>query len=108
MTEKIWTAPIVRQNLYTQLTKCFGNLDSWEGTSYPKARESFKKFCDSFAITVGAKSGEAVAQQIRWAITTQTNVGREHMATYFGNKMAAIEAGFISKKDFPTRVRCQY
>lgn len=106
MKEKFWYYS-VRKNLYDQLVKRFGPLSSWEG-SYPKDKEGFKKFCESFAVIVGAKSGDAVEQQIRWATTTQENIGRDHMPTYFGNKVAAIDAEFITKLELPVQIICEY
>jgi hypothetical protein len=64
---------------------------------------SFSLFCEDFAKAVGAKSGGAVKQQIRFAFPetrSGSNWGR-HAQTAILNKAAALEMGFIEDRQLP-------
>src|SRR5262245_47229862 len=67
--ENVWTGE-ARRVLYQQLVKRFGPLKSWKNVSSPggKLDEQFEKFCTTFADAIGAKSGDAVQHQIRFAL----------------------------------------
>ena len=100
--DQIWTGD-VRRVLYSRLVKQFGPYDRWEKASSPGhgLDTQFNKFCQKFAEIVGAKSGEAVKQQIRFALP-ETERGSTwdigHAQTAILNKAAALEAGFIKTK----------
>ncbi|MGA2057961.1 MAG: hypothetical protein ABSG88_21980 [Bradyrhizobium sp.] len=100
----IWTGD-VRRVLYTRLVRRFGPSDKWKKTSSPGGGrdQDFKDFCEAFAKVVGAKSGNAVKHQIRFAITETehgSNLGR-HSQTAILNKAAALEMGFINDSQLP-------
>jgi hypothetical protein len=100
----IWTGDI-RRVLYHQLVKKFGPYDQWEKVSSPGGNrdKEFEKFCDSFAEAIGAKSGEAVQHQIRFAQpeTPNESTWSRQAQTAILNKAAALEAGFIEDKHLP-------
>jgi hypothetical protein len=66
----------------------------------------FDKFCDVFAAAVGAKSGDAVKHQIRFAMpeTERGSTWKRHAQTAILNKSAALEMGFISDSQLPDLV----
>lgn len=101
---EIWTGD-VRRVLYGRLVKEFGPLDDWEKTNAPGRGldQQFQQFCDDFAKAVGAKSGEAVQHQIRFAMpeTTKGSHWGRQTQTAILNKAAALEAGFIEDKHLP-------
>jgi hypothetical protein len=102
---EIWTGD-ARRLLYRRLVEKFGSLDNWEGTSSPGGGHDakFDEFCEDFARVVGAKSGEAVKHQIRFAMpeTRRGSTWEEGQArTAIMNKAAALEAGFIQNKHLP-------
>src|SRR4051794_18597599 len=91
----IWTGD-VRRVLYMRLVKGFGPLDDWEKTHSPGRNldQQFEDFCAAFAKAVGAKSGEAVQIQIRFAMPETakgSNWGRQAQTAIL-NKAAALEA----------------
>ena len=96
--------------MYRRIVENFGPHDTWDLRDYPndESKESFDEFCKNAAGMIGAKSADAVKNQIAWATTTQDEVGESHMETWYRNKVAAKEAGFITNKDMPKRVVCEY
>lgn len=94
--------------LYKQLVDKFGPFSSWETNTHPPDKDEFEEFCKGFANVIGAKSGRAVKQQIRWAITDQEYVSRTYMTTYFGNKVVAMNVGFITRDKLPLNTVCEY
>jgi len=94
--------------LYKTLVKNFQEYASWETKSYPKNRDNYNNFCNAFATSIGAKSGDAVKNQIAWATTTQDNVVDSHINVFLDNKTAAFKAGFITKKYIPSTFLCEY
>jgi hypothetical protein len=100
----IWTGD-VRRVLYKRLVKEFGPLDSWEKSNLPGRGldQRFVEFCDDFAKAIGAKSGEAVQQQIRFAMpeSHQGSTWERQVQTAIMNKAAALEMGFIEDKHLP-------
>jgi hypothetical protein len=68
---EIWTAT-VRRALFELLKKKFGTYSEWEKVVTPGRNldDQYHNFCEAFAKVVGAKSGGAVQQQIRFAIQT--------------------------------------
>ncbi len=103
----IWTGD-VRRVLYKRLVQEFGISGTWEKTSSPGRGldKAFEEFCDMFAKVVGAKSGDAVKHQIRFAMPETekgSNWGR-HAQTAIMNKAAALEMGFIRDSQLPNLV----
>lgn len=76
----------------------------WVSRSRPRFR--FDKFCEDFAQVVGAKSGDAVKHQIRFAMpeTESGSTWKRHAQTAILNKAAALEAGFIRDSQLPELV----
>ena len=97
--------PKTRDYMFSEVTRQFGNYNSW-GASKPQDKVKYHKFCESFAKTIGAKSGKAVANQISWAITTQPNI--KNISTFFECKTAALKAGFIGMDRMPKTMVCEY
>jgi hypothetical protein len=95
MDGTIWTL-LNLTFLYRRLVKKFGPHETWT-TLRPKG---FAQFCDQFAEVVGAKSGEAVHEQIRWAMDrrdAKKSLYPGHWRTFVMNKAAALDAGFIKQ-----------
>ena len=63
----------------------------------------FDSFCEIFAKAVGAKSGDAVKHQIRFALpeTERGSTWGRQAQTAILNKAAALEAGFIKDSQLP-------
>jgi hypothetical protein len=106
---EIWTGD-VRRVLYRRLVEQFGPFDKWERASSPGGGndENFNQFCEDFARVVGAKSGEAVKHQIRFAMPESgsgSSYAGGHAQTAILNKAAALEAGFIENKHLPKILR---
>jgi hypothetical protein len=104
---EIWTGE-VRRVLYERLVQLFGPSDKWAKTGSPGRGldADFDKFCEVFAQAVGAKSGDAVKHQIRFAMpeTERGSTWERHAQTAILNKAAALEAGFISDSQLPNLV----
>jgi hypothetical protein len=102
--KKIWTLE-VRQLLYRRLVEQFGPYNTWEQATLPGRglNEDYREFCTSFAVTVGASSGQAVQLQIAYALTIspqQAAYLREvNIGTTLLNKATAYEEGFITEAD---------
>jgi hypothetical protein len=103
---EIWTGE-VRRLLFGLIVKKFGSYSEWEKTALPGRGldDEFKEFCETFARTVGAKSGSAVQHQICFALPEPENGKgsrwREHAQVAIMCKAAALEMGFISSKHLP-------
>lgn len=102
---KVWTGD-VRRVLYKRLVQQFGPSEKWKKTSSPGRGldQEFERFCEAFAIVVGAESAAAVKHQIRFAMPeTKSNWGRQ-VQTAVLNKAAALEMGFIKDGQLPNLV----
>src|SRR5689334_14199944 len=103
-TPDVWTGE-ARRLLYKRLVEEFGRYGEWEKSSSPgNGRDAaFEKFCDSFAKALGAKSGQAVQHQIRFAMpeSAKGSTWGRQAQTAILNKAAALEAGFIEDKHLP-------
>jgi hypothetical protein len=64
---------------------------------------TFDKFCNAYALAIGARSGGAVKHQIRFALpeSQRGSTWERHAQTAILNKAAALEAGFIEDKHLP-------
>jgi hypothetical protein len=110
---KIWTMEI-RLVLYRRLVEQFGAIDKWKETSSPGGdrNKEFDQFCEDFARVVGAKSGDAVKHQIRFAMPESVRGSGSiwknggHAPVAILNKAAALEAGFIEGKHLPDLYAC--
>ena len=101
--EALWTSE-ARATLYQCLVRHFGPLNSWEGMRPGRGlNDTYDEFLKSFAIALGAKSAEAVRQQINFTNPRQPhgNLGRQHVATMLLNLAAAYHADFIKQSGFP-------
>jgi hypothetical protein len=100
----IWTQD-VRRVLYARVVQLFGPLVTWEKKNSPgrELDEEFSEFCGVFARAVGAKSGDAVKHQIRFAMpeTERGSTWGRQAQTAILNKAAALESGFIEDKHLP-------
>jgi len=103
----IWTGD-VRRVLYQRLVQLFGPSGQWEKSNSPGRGldEEFDRFCTVFAEAVGAKSGDAVKHQIRFALpeTQRGSTWGRHAQTAILNKAAALEMGFIEDRQLPDMV----
>jgi hypothetical protein len=101
---EIWTGE-VRRVLYARLVRQFGPSIKWKKASSPGRGldEEFEKFCEAFAHAMGAKSGDAVRHQIRFALpeTEHGSTWGRHAQTAILNKAAALETGFITDSQLP-------
>lgn len=104
---EIWTGD-VRRVLYKRLVQLFGPSDKWEKSGAPGRGldADFDKFCEAFAQAVGAKSGDAVKHQIRFAMpeSERGSTWERQAQTAILNKAAALEAGFIRDSQLPNLV----
>lgn len=100
----LW-APKTRDYMFSIITEKFGDYNSW-GASTPPDKVAYRKFCKSFAKTIGAKSYKAIEVQVRWAVTTQPNI--KNTSTFFECKTAALKAGFIGMDRMPKTMVCEY
>jgi hypothetical protein len=105
MPERIWTFE-ARRLLYQRLVKKFGPYSKWNSGSSPGRNldEDFQRFCEAFALVVGAESAEAVKIQIRFAMPESTagSLLRDGQAqTAILNKAAAFDAEFIQNQHLP-------
>jgi len=111
MDKRIWTFDKAVM-LYRLLVLYFGPYKDWELTTYPKRdpkdREQYEKFCDDMARLFGAKSGEAIKNQVAWATTEQTSIEGGYIETWYRNSVAAKEAGFIGTELLPKTILCEY
>ena len=102
MKDRIWTNAS-RQLLYESLVRKFGPHANWATRHSPYGRKdprypSFRAFLEAFNVIVGAKSWKAVGQQLAFGIQygyRKTPRKIEQHETYYGNGLAALDAGFI-------------
>jgi hypothetical protein len=105
MTPRIWTFE-TRDLLYQRLTMQFGPRREWETTSRPGRLldAAYAKFLRSFAEMIGAKSPDAVQQQINFTAPITGDVRlfkKPHVIAMTLNLAAALKAGFIEPSEFP-------
>lgn len=101
---EIWSGD-VRRLLYRRLGKLFGPSEKWEKGGSPGRGldPEYEEFCTGFAEVVGAKSGDAVKHQIRFAMpeSEHGSTWGRHAQTAILNKAAALETGFIKDSQLP-------
>lgn len=104
----IWTYK-VRFGVYTDMIFKFDVHSMWEYQYRPeKNPDRYNAFCAEVAEMIGANSYRAVQNQINWAITSQKEIKSGHIRTCFGNKIAAIDSGFLTPACFPDKIRLYY
>ena len=109
MGKRIWTYDTCFE-FYQRLITRFGIHRSWENIYWPKDRKhEFESFCTNFARVVGASEKAGPQLQLAWAITIQDKIhNMSFIETYYRNKVAALEAGFIDRSYLPSGVRLIY
>ena len=107
MRKRKWSYP-KRLALYREIVRVFGPYSTWGNKYFPAERkDEFEEFCRNFSIAFAMKPGGAY-MQVKWAISDQKNVKLSHIITHYGNKIAAMEAGFILRKNLPKKLSCEY
>ncbi len=102
----IWTQE-ARKELYTSVLHVFGPQNSWDVPGHPGDSKDYALFCENYALRFTRKLGRvitsgAVAMQLRWALTLQTNqVASTHVRSYILCKAAALEVGLINRSGLP-------
>ena len=108
MAKRIWTFEKSLM-LYKLVMLYFDAYETWATTSIPSKNSfDYDQFCKDMSDLFGAKSGEAVKNQIAWATTGQEKIDEPYVETWYRNKVAAKEAGFISNKNMPKQILCEY
>ncbi len=109
-----WTQEM-RRSLYSRLVKDFGPYNAWGVKIEPKDRkDEFAKVLAELAIQFSKEAGHfilasAVQAQINWAITSEMEMkDPSRIRNFILNKAAALDAGFISASELPTRITCEF
>ena len=111
-----WTHA-VRYVLYSDLLEKFGPYDEWPGRR-PVESKVFKEFLvkeaehlnSVFPVEGNRKPFDAssIGQQIDWALSRTEAIAPTHVNSYMCNKVAAYEAGFITRTSLPQGMQVQY
>jgi hypothetical protein len=109
-----WTQEM-RRNLYARLVKDFGPYNVWGAKIEPKdKKDEFAKVLAELAIQFSKEAGHfilasVVQAQINWATTSQMEMkDPSRISNFILNKAAALDAGFISASELPTRMTCEF
>ena len=109
-----WTQEM-RRNLYSRLVNDFGPYNVWGAKIEPKdKKDEFAKVLAELAIQFSKEAGHfilasAVQAQINWATTSQMEMkDPSRISNFILNKAAALDAGFISASELPTRMTCEF
>ena len=109
-----WTQEM-RRKLYSRLVKDFGPYNVWGAKIEPKDKQvQFEKVLAELAIQFSKEAGHfilasAVQEQINWATTSQMEMkDPSRIRDFVLNKAAALDAGFISASELPTRMTCEF
>jgi len=106
MGKRIWTYETCKE-LYVRLIQHFGTHMTWEKNQWPDERRGeYDSFCADFSRIIGASEKGGAQMQVNWAITKQEKVDVDD--TFYRNKAAAYEAGFIDKSYLPKTILCEY
>jgi hypothetical protein len=95
--------------------KDFGPYNVWGGKIEPKGKQvQFCKVLAELAMQFSKEAGHfiiasAVHAQINWATTSQKEMkDQSRIRNFVFNKAAALDAGFISASELPTRMTCEF
>jgi hypothetical protein len=109
-----WTQEM-RRKLYSRLVKDFGPHNVWGAKIGPKDKQvQFYKVLAELALQFSKEAGHFIAAsalhaQINWATTLQKEMKNpSRIRNFVLNKAAALDAGFISASEWPTRMTCEY
>ena len=109
-----WTQEM-RRKLYSRLVKDFGPYNVWGAKIEPKDKQvQIDKVLAELAIQFSKEAGHlvlasAVQEQINWATTSQLEMkDPSRIRNFVLNKAAALDAGFISASELPTRMTCEF
>ncbi len=109
-----WTQEM-RRRLYSRLVKDFGPYNVWGAKIEPKdKKDEFYKVLADLAAQFSNEAGHfvlasVVHAQINWATGSQKEMKDPSRIRHFIlNKAAALEAGFISASELPTRMTCEF
>lgn len=94
-TGKIRWSQDLRRSLYSTLVTLFGPYDSWTEAN-PSGLDDF---CATFARRHGASNAGAVRLQMTYAITQPKARGYKVAEYYALNKAAAVETGFLARRE---------
>ena len=105
----IWTEKN-RELMYTELNILFGPHSTWGLKIRPNNNSEYLKFKKEFAKKVGAKSHQAVQQQIEFATSKQDYLSGflGHINCLFANKLIAFKCGFIDESYLPEEIVISY
>jgi len=109
-----WTQEM-RRKLYSRLVQDFGPYNVWGAKIEPKDKKvQFDKVLAELAIQFSKEAGHfilasAVRAQVNWATTSQMEMkDPSRIRNFVLNKAAALDAGFISASELPTRMTCEF
>lgn len=109
-----WTQEM-RVKLYSRLVKDFGPYNVWGAKGEPKDKQvQFHKVLTELAMEFSREAGHlilanVVHAQINWATTSQKEMkDQSRIRNFVLNKAAALDAGFISASELPTRMTCEF
>jgi len=101
MKKVIWTAQ-ARDFLFSALVTEFGPYESWETKIRPVAggpdmeeNIRYEEFLEAFSTIIGAKSGAAVDNQIRYAVMPNPPKQDGNLHVHHVNRHYAAKHGFI-------------
>ena len=105
----------MRRKLYSRLVQDFGPYNVWGAKIEPKDKKAhFDKVLAELAIQFSKEAGHfilasAVQAQVNWATTSQMEMkDPSRIRNFVLNKAAALDAGFISASELPTRMTCEF
>jgi len=109
-----WTQEM-RRSLYSRLVKDFGPYNVWAAKIEPKdKRDEFYKVLAELTMQFSKEAGhlilaDVVQTQINWATSSQKEMkDQSRIRNFILNKAAALDAGFISASELPTRMTCEF
>jgi hypothetical protein len=105
----------MRRSLYARLVKDFGPYNVWGAKIEPKdKKDEFYKVLAELAAQFSKEAGHfilasVVHAQINWATSSQKEMkDQSRIRNFILNKAAALDAGFISASELPTRMTCEF
>jgi hypothetical protein len=95
--------------------KDFGPYNVWGAEIEPKGKQvQFHKVLAELTMQFSKEAGHfiiasALHAQINWATTSQKEINDpSRIRNFVLNKAAALDAGFISASELPTRIICEF